>query len=324
MLCLSPIRLLVSIVLIPWASAVASVPPLRAIVAHESSGSARFATPVLNENLADAVRGIVRTPDDRPLADAVVAVTMAPDRVVLRTVTRADGRFELVLTGGQGDYLVTVTAIGWQPYRQRLTRTGADSVFALDLRMRPLAQQLATMQIGAALPRPQRGGSDVNDEPAAAARPAEGVPAAVALGDQGNVAALAATVPGLLSTGAGVSVFGLSPDQNQTTLNGLPFAGTDLPRDARVRAHVSTSTYDPSRGEFSGAQIALELAPGDMFSNRWGHLTIDSPTLQGRSRPTNGTLNQYQNLRASAGADGELITDRWYYNASAQLSSRST
>ncbi len=319
-----PIRLLITTMMVPSGSTAASVPPLPVIAAYYRCVGSACTLSELRARRSDTVRGTVRTLDDRPLADAVVAVTMAPDRVVLRTVTRADGHFEVVLTGGQGDYLVTVTAIGWQPYRQRLTRASTDTVFTLDVRLRPLAQQLATVQIGAALPRPQRGGSEVSTEPAAAARAAEGVPAAVALGDQGSIAALAATVPGLLSSGTGVSAFGLSPDQNQTTLNGLPFAGTDLPRDARVRARVSTSTYDPSRGEFSGAQIALELAPGDLFSNRWGHLTIDSPTLQGRSRPTNSTLNQYQNLRASAGADGELIADRWYYNASAQLSARST
>src|SRR5205814_6866866 len=75
----------------------------------------------------------------------------------------------------------------------------------------------------------------------------------------GDLAAMAATLPGVTlipsvdGGPSGFSVLGLSADQNNITLNGLSFGGSDLPRDATQQTRVSTSTYDPSRGGFSGA-----------------------------------------------------------------------
>ena len=69
------------------------------------------------------------------------------------------------------------------------------------------------------------------------------------------------------------------PDQNSTTLNGMAFAGADIPRDANTRVRVSASTYDPSRGWFSGANTNVELAPGNLFGERRSHVTLDAPTL---------------------------------------------
>ena len=61
-------------------------------------------------------------------------------------------------------------------------------------------------------------------------------------------------------------------DQNNITLNGLNFSGTDLPRDATTQTRVSTSTFDPSRGGFSGAQISLRTNSGSNYVTRSMHL----------------------------------------------------
>ena len=84
----------------------------------------------------------------------------------------------------------------------------------------------------------------------------------------GDLAAMAATLPGVTlipdanGGASGFSVLGLGADQNNITLNGLNFGGTDLPRDATTQTRVTTSSFDPSRGGFSGAQIALRTNSG--------------------------------------------------------------
>jgi hypothetical protein len=58
--------------------------------------------------------------------------------------------------------------------------------------------------------------------------------------DLGDLAAMAATLPGVQlvpgqnGDASGYSVLGLGADQNNTTLNGMSFGGSNLPRDAGV------------------------------------------------------------------------------------------
>jgi hypothetical protein len=56
-------------------------------------------------------------------------------------------------------------------------------------------------------------------------------------------------VPGQEGDPSGFSVLGLSPDQNNTTLNGLNFGGSNLPRDANVSTSLVTTPYDVARGD---------------------------------------------------------------------------
>ena len=51
-------------------------------------------------------------------------------------------------------------------------------------------------------------------------------------------------IPGVDGDPSGYSVLGLTQDQNNTTLNGMSFGGSNLPRDAQVSSSVVTSPYD--------------------------------------------------------------------------------
>src|SRR5262249_9813200 len=102
----------------------------------------------------------------------------------------------------------------------------------------------------------------------------------------GDLSAMAATLPGITlipgtdGGASGFSVLGLGADQNNITLNGLNFGSTDLPRDATTQTRVTTSSFDPSRGGFSGGQIALRTNSGSNYRVRSLHQTVDAPTLQ--------------------------------------------
>jgi hypothetical protein len=122
-------------------------------------------------------------------------------------------------------------------------------------------------------------------------------------------------------TERGLSVLGLGPEQNSVTLNGLAFTGSSLPRDARMRTRASTSTYDPSRGGFSGGQVAMELSPGGGFGFRRGRLTLDAPPLQVGDAAGARLGQQFSGVRASAGGDGPLTGD-YFYNSGIQVSRR--
>ena len=141
---------------------------------------------------------------------------------------------------------------------------------------------------------------------------------------------MAATLPGVTlipdanGGASGFSVLGLGADQNNITLNGLNFGGTDLPRDATTQTRVTTSSFDPSRGGFSGAQISLRTNSGTNYQTRSLHQTVDAPSLQ-YTDPIGRQLGQrFTNLQLSGGAAGPFSYDKAFYSFSWQVGRRSS
>jgi hypothetical protein len=83
---------------------------------------------------------------------------------------------------------------------------------------------------------------------------------------------------------------------------------------------VATAVFDPSRGGFSGAQIAADLVPGWWYTDRTAYLTLDAPALQYTDPVAGRSGQRFASLLGSFGTRGELVFNRYYYNASAQVS----
>jgi len=171
--------------------------------------------------------------------------------------------------------------------------------------------------------KPSRG-AEPGTSTGAAERQADGVVSALAPGQEGNPEAVAAAMPGTLAVPDGFSVLGLNPSQNNTTLNGLAFGSGDIPRSAAVRARVSTSTYDPARGGFAGAQVALELSPGSTFSLRRSQVALDAKAASLPGVESTAVSTPLDRVLLSAGGEGELVEGRYFYNGAVQVSRRSS
>lgn len=267
----------------------------------------------------EIVRGTITGAAATPLEGADVIVTRAPDRAFKSGRTGAAGTYTIDWPDGTGDYLVHVAAVGYETFRKRVTRVGDDTVFVVDAALKPVvkAQELGPVVTTARKPKPDRNpafGADVG----ASEQMSGGMVGKLAPDVAGDLAGIAATLPGVTPTNGGISVLGLGADQNSTTLNGMSFAGADIPRDANSRVRVSASAYDPSRGWFSGANTNVELAPGNLFGGRRSHVTLDAPSLQ-YTDPISAHLGQrFSGGNVSLGADGEMIQDKWYYNVGVQ------
>ena len=152
--------------------------------------------------------------------------------------------------------------------------------------------------------------------------------AAVAANQQGDLNAMAATVPGVTPVlgadgdPAGFSVLGLSSDQNATTLNGSPFGASSLPRDANVSTSVVTTPYDVSRGGFSGAQLNIRTGSGSNYIRRSTSLNFDAPALQWTDPAARALGQQYTNLSLGGSLSGPLVFDKAFYNVAYQLGRR--
>src|SRR4051794_32705719 len=204
----------------------------------------------LSAQALDVIRGqVTSAEDDEPLENANVTASSVVGGVNRTTRTDRNGRFTITFPGGDGDYFVTATSIGYAPKRFEVRRTADQEILVADVELSRMVM-LDTMRAVAARERVNR--NDRTPDISGTEQTASST--AVAADQQGDLNAIAATIPGvtpiLSAEGdpAGFSVLGLSADQNSMTLNGANLGSSTLPRDAQVSTSLVTTPYDVSRG----------------------------------------------------------------------------
>ena len=278
------------------------------------------------QGTSDIIRGRVIGPDKKPVENVTVTATSLVDQTSRNSKTNKDGRFTIIFNGGGGDYMMSYTAIGFQPMRFEVKREVDEDVLIADATIGKTAVTLDAMRVTAGRERPDRNGNAADVGGREQTLNTSNVPIDIL----GDLSAMAATLPGItLIPGAdggasGFSVLGLGADQNNITLNGLNFGGTDLPRDATTQTRVTTSSFDPSRGGFSGAQISLRTNSGNNYRVRSLHQTVDAPTLQYTDAIGRQLGQQFTNLQLSGVASGPISLDKAFYSFSWQLGRRSS
>lgn len=275
----------------------------------------------------ESIQGRAVTKADAGVPGARVLVTRGPDRAVFEAKTDGEGRFAVRVDSGTGEYLLYIApppGAGLQVFRKRVTRQAAtDSVFVIDAILQPVAgpQQLGTVRVQERRPAPTRA-DERTAGPGAAEALANGVSALVGPDQAGDLHAIAATLPAISSVSGDISVFGLPASQNLVTLDGLGFAGFALPREARTRVRVLTSTFDPSRGWFGGAETRVEVAHDFLYSSFRTSASLDAPSLQAGGAASASGGREFSNVIAGIGASGFTGRGKVSYNTSAQVSRR--
>lgn len=268
----------------------------------------------------DVIRGIITDEAGRGLAAAEVILTIGPHRATMRTQADSTGRYLLRVEDATGDYLVHISAVGYRPFRKRLTR--ADPLakeFELNVQLEPAVVELAPSVVEATATRPERG-DDLTTEPGSAAQFADGVTGVVAPSDQGVLLARLRMLPGVQPNALGPSVLGLSPLQMKTSLNGVAFRGSEIPREARTRLRMHVSSYDPARGGFSAGEAALDLEPGGEYSDSRSHVTVNTSPFLSSSIAHGGAVGSTHQRQVSIGSNGSFAQNKMYYNAGIQAS----
>lgn len=275
---------------------------------------------------ADIIRGRVTGPDKKPVENVTVTATSLVNQTSRTAKTNADGRFSIIFNGGGGDYMMAYLAIGFAPARFEVKREVDEDILIADASVSKTAVSLEAVRVNAGRERPDRNGNSLDVGGRDQAVNTNNVPIDIL----GDLSAMAATLPGVtLIPGAdgaanGFSVLGLGADQNNITLNGLNFAGTDLPRDATTQQRVTTSSFDPSRGGFSGAQISLRTNSGTNYVTRSLHQTVDAPSLQYTDAVGRALGTQFTNLQFSGNAAGPFQLDKSFYSMSWQVGQRTS
>ncbi|HEY5062214.1 MAG TPA: carboxypeptidase regulatory-like domain-containing protein, partial [Gemmatimonadaceae bacterium] len=271
---------------------------------------------------ADVIRGRVSSSSsDEPVDGALVSATTLQRGVTRSARTDGRGRYTITFPGGEGDYLITVRAIGFVPRQFEVKRTADQDILIGDVRLSIATSTLDTVVTVGRRDRPARadssadiGGMDrlVNTTN-------------VAIEDLGNLAAMAATTPGLLfipgtdGDPSGYSALGLDQSQNIVALNGMNSTATDLPREGDYTVTVTLSPYDVSQGQFSGGRTSVKLGAGSNYIRRTASMLFNTPPLEFTDRAGRSLGQQYTNANLGGGVSGPISFDKAFYNISYQL-----
>src|SRR5688500_2498517 len=268
----------------------------------------------------DVIPGRVTNTDDMALANVRVSATSIPGGVTRETRSDARGNFQIVFPNGTGDYIVGYALIGYVYRQQQVKRLADEEVLIANASLDVV--QLDTIAVVA--PVQQRVGRN-QDTPDVGGTEREVNTNAIPLELQGDVSAMAASLPGVLlvpgieGTPDGFSVLGLGAEQNSVTLNGMQFGAGGLPRDAAVSASLTTSPYDASRGGFSGANFNISTGSGSNFRTMGLSMVLNTPELQWTDRAASALGQQYTNVSLGGRLSGPIALNKVFYNTSWQL-----
>ncbi|HET7230039.1 MAG TPA: carboxypeptidase regulatory-like domain-containing protein, partial [Longimicrobium sp.] len=261
------------------------------------------------------VSGSVREAGGAPVAAAVVQATQAASTARVVATADAQGRYRLVLPAGA--YHLKAERVGYFAFSAEVTvENGAE--LRQDFRLTPRAVELAAVQarMEAPVSRPPAAPTPGGNEEGRLSEFDAWLP--VPLGDLEYRAGMHA---GVVRLGEGrLSIAGQPGSQTAVTLDGARFGATSLPPDALRATAVITHTYDPSRGQFSGGQIAATTLSGTDLPGGAARARVEGAGAPG------GALSRAPGalFEAGGGAGGALVRHRLYAYGALQASVRST
>ena len=272
----------------------------------------------------DIIVGVVTGEDGAPVQDATVEAFSLETQVTRRARTDSRGRYTILFPDGGGQYRMTARVLGMTPRTVLLVRDADEDRLVWNIQLRAGAVTVEAITVRAAPQvRAGEGPSPGATERAFTADALARIPL-----DATDLATLAGLSPGVLTiagtdtTATAFSVAGLGPDANALTLDGLLFGTSSVPQEGLRQTRVITSTYDVSRGQFSGGLIASTTRSGSNVLQGSSQVQAreeefalgegDTPYSQGFTQRT-----------GSAGLGGPIVRDRVFVFGSFQARLRS-
>ena len=180
--------------------------------------------PMAAQQTADLIRGRVTSEDGQPIAGVQVTAVSYFGGITKTARTNRDGRYSITYPNGEGDYWLAFAAIGYQGQRIEVKRLADEEVLVADIKLSN-TQVLQTVTTTASGPRqvPRSADNAFSSDPSGGDRTISNT--SVSPDVAGNLAAMAATMPGCSSFPASMATPIDSPcsgstPQNNTTLNG--------------------------------------------------------------------------------------------------------
>ncbi len=273
----------------------------------------------------DIITGQVTDMEGEGVEGANIEAMSLETQVTRRTRTDSRGRFTILFPDGGGQYRMTVRAVGMAPRIEVVQRHADEDRIIWNVRVNPGTITLATINVQGApqMVRVPEGPTPGSLERAFGIDQLSRMPT-----DATDLALLAALVPGVLSisgtdsSATSFSVAGLGPDANAMTLDGLLFGNSSIPSEGLRQTRVVTSTYDVSRGQFSGGLIASTTRSGSNVVQGSSQYQLRDDDLSVTSEDSPYAQGYTQNV-ISGGIGGPIVRDRLFIYGSGQARMRS-
>ena len=261
----------------------------------------------------DIITGTITSDDGSPIPDATVEAYSLETQVTRRARTDARGRFTILFTDGGGQYRMSVRVLGMTPRIQLIQRDADEDRLVWNVQLRGSPVQLEGIDVTAQ--RNLQGGEAPT--PGSQERAFNPDQLAQLPVDPSDLASLVGLVAGILplgstdSTASSFSVAGLGPNANAVTLDGLLFGNTTVPQEGLRQTRVVTSTYDVSRGQFSGGLVSSTTRSGSNVVQGSAMLQYRNPDLAVNSGDSPYTQGFTQS-QLSGGIGGPLVKDNLF------------
>ena len=272
----------------------------------------------------DIIMGRVLAPDSTPVVGARIEVTSNETGITRRKETNERGEFSILFPDGGGAYRLRASFLGYAPYEVAVQRQADEDRLIVNIRLSRTAQVLQAVTVRA------RNDAGVQDRPTAGsvernltAAQLDRLPV-----DKGDLATVATLVPGVIGTGATdstaavFSVAGQPTNQNQITLDGLSFGSGSVPAEAVRATRVITNTYDVSRGQFTGGQVASTTRGGTNNVQGVVSYALRDPDLEFVDSSSASFGQKYQQNSLNLGAGGPIVRDEAFVFGALSLSRR--
>ncbi len=268
----------------------------------------------------DIITGQITGEGRVPLQDVLVEAFSLETQVTRRARTDARGRFTILFNDGGGQYRMTARTVGMVPRTEMIQRHADEDRLVWNVTLQGGTVTLDPITIRAA---PQVVRAPDGPTPGATER-FLGIEQLARLPiDVTDVNLLTALIPGVVpisatdSTANAFSVAGLGPDANAVTLDGVLFGNASIPQEGLRNTRVVTSTYDVSRGQFSGGLIASTTRSGsNVVQGSSGYqLREDDLAVTGEDSPFAQGFTQHV---LSGGLGGPIVRDRLFVYGSFQ------
>jgi hypothetical protein len=273
----------------------------------------------------DIIMGRVVGADSAPVVGARIEVTSAETGITRRKTTNDRGEFSIIFPDGGGSYTLRANFLGYAPYSVAVQRQADEDRLEVTVHLTRNPQVLQAVTVRATnnrdnqQDRPAPGSTERNLSPAQLDR----LPI-----DKGDLASVATLAPGVVgtaatdSTPATFSVAGQPTSQNQITLDGLSFGAGTVPQEAVRSTRVITSTYDVSRGQFTGGQVASTTRGGTNNVQGTFSYALRDPSLEFVDESSASFGQKYQQNSFSFGLGGPIVADEAFVFGAASISRR--
>ncbi len=272
----------------------------------------------------DIITGVVVEATGNPLANVVIEAMSLETEITRSTYTDDRGRYTILFPDGGGQYRMTARLIGMSPIQATLARFGDEDRIVWDIHMAQQAYVMDEIVVeGAIQPvrvreRRQPGAVEQNLTPNRIAN----LPI-----DATDLNVLATLVPGVVlidatdTTDFAFSVAGQRPDANAITLDGMMIGSGEVPQEGVRNTRVISSTYDVSRGGFSGGMVASTTRSGSNNVQGSVRYNLRDDALAFETGQASDFTSAFTQHQVSAGVGGPLIPNRLfaYLSGSARL-----